>query len=255
MAEEQVESNFFEKEKRDTGTGLFKPYKTLSVPVKIGIVGAALLVFGVIIYLIPKAPDATLWVINPAPESFHLSIAGDSHDLDSGRLLETTVKVEDDFEVGAFRGEQAEDIRVELRPEKQGVSLVDLGGDAAYVVLDVSPAYGASSDKPTTFRVVHVSQPAKAHFLPFPALKLVRPGRDIPEKGSWELKAAQGAKSTIELYKVARVDPKRLQDQEELAKTLSSAVTSKSVKDYENMRSFIDMKRPTTHDGVVPNVR
>jgi hypothetical protein len=192
--------------------------------------------------------------MNPGPELVQLNVAGDSIELDAGKLYDAVVTVESDFAIGSFRGEQTDDIEVDLRPNSEAVSLVDLGGDAAYLILDVSPIYN-STEPPKSLPVVHVAKPAKVHSIPLPALKLVRPGRPIPEKGSWELKAAQGASTTIEIYKVFRVDPRRLDDQAKLVEVLTAAVISKTTGDYENMRTFVDVNKTETHEGVIPKLK
>lgn len=256
MAEEQVEDQFFDKpEKEHTGgTGLFKPYKPPSMAAKIGLVAVAVIVFGAILFFTGKKEDAVVWVMNPGPEAVQLQVAGDAHDLEPGKMLDTKVEVETNFELGAFRGEHAEDIKVELHPEAESVSLIDLGGDASYLILDVSPIYN-SETPPKTLPVVYTSKPAKVHTIPYPALKLVRPGMTIPEKGSWELQAAQGGSNVIEIFKVFRVDPKRLDDQAKLVEILTEGVLARKTGDYENMRTFVDTKNPEKHDGVIPNLK
>lgn len=255
MAEEQVEDQFFDKaEKSHTGgTGLFKPYKPPSMIAKVALVGAGLAVFGAILFFTGRKEEATVWVMNPGPDKVSLQVAGDAHDLEAGRLLDTKVTVESNFEIGAFRGDQAEDIKVELHPNSDSVSLIDLGADAAYIILDVSPIY-TSATPPKSLPVKHTAQPGKVITLPFPVLKLVRPGMPIPEKGSWELTAAQGASTTIEIFKVFRVDPRRLADQAKLVEILTEGVLSKTAGDYENMRTFVDMNT-VEHEGVIPKIK
>jgi hypothetical protein len=252
----ESEREFFDKpEKEHTGgTGLFKPYKPPSTAAKVALVVTGLAVFGAILFFTNQKDEATLWVMNPGPDKVQLQVGNDSHDLEPGKLLDAKVEVEDGFELGAFRGDHAEDIKVELVADSEAVTLVDLGADAAYIVLDVSPIYTAETP-PKSLQVMHTAQPGKVHRLPFPALKLVRPGNAIPEKGSWELKAAQGASTTIEIFKVFRVDPRRLADQAKLAEVLTEGVLSKATGDYENMRTFVDMKQVDSHEGVIPKIK
>jgi hypothetical protein len=256
MAEEQVEDQFFDKpEKEHTGgTGLFKPYKPPSMAAKIALVAVGAIVFGAILYFTAQKEDAVIWVMNPGPDAVQLQVAGNAHDLEAGKLLDAKVEVESNFELGAFRGDHAEDIKVELHPEAESVSLIDLGADAAYIILDVSPIYN-STEPPKTLPVLFKAKPQKVHQLPYPALKLVRPGMPIPEKGSWELTAAQAGSSVTEIYKVFRVDPKRLDDEAKLVEILTEGVLARKTADYENMRTFVDTKNLEKHEGIIPNLK
>src|SRR5262249_41439203 len=149
---------------------------------------------------------ATLWVMNPGPGPVTVEVAAERNELEPGKMLDMRVPAGPDLEVRVRRGNQQLDpFAVDLKPDTEEVAIVDLGGeDAGYVVLDVSAAYredGATAKMP----VIHVSKPHNIHYLPYSALRLVRPGRPLPDKNSWELKAARGSGGTLQLFKVFRV--------------------------------------------------
>lgn len=239
MAEEnQVENTFFESEKPDTGSGFFRAYspKPPSTAARVALGVGVAVVFIAVFLFTRRADHAVVWVLNPGPESVHVEVAGQGHDVDPGRLVESRVPVEKDFQVGAFRGEKTEDISVELKNEQGSVELVDLASDGAYVVVDVSSFYG---EKPgTSFPIVWDSPPKRVHTIPYPANRLVRPGRAMPEKGSWELQVFQTSNG-VEMYKVFRVDPRQLTEKAKLAESLASAVTGKRTGDAESLRMIV----------------
>ncbi|MCK6550084.1 hypothetical protein L6R52_29890 [Myxococcota bacterium] len=239
MAEQnQVENTFFdEKDKPDTGSGYFKAYqKPPSNAARIA-VGVFVIAAAIAVFLLTRRTDyAVVWVLNPGPDPVHVVVAENEADVEAGRLVEARVAVEKDFQVGAFRGDKTEDIKVELGAESAVVELVDLAGDGAYVVADVSSFY---AEKPgTTFPIVWESTPKRVHSIPYPSTKLVRPGRAMPEKGSWELQVFQTSKG-IEMYKVFRVDPAQLADKAKLAATLASMVNEKRTGEAESLRVIV----------------
>src|SRR5207237_912315 len=81
---------------------------------------------------------------------------------------------------------------------------------------------------------VHLSKPHNVHYLPFPALQLVRPGRPMPDKASWEV----GAGGRVKILKVFRIDARRLGDEAKLDALLTGAVRSKDVTQFENMTTL-----------------
>jgi hypothetical protein len=241
--EERVEDDFFQKaEKQDTGSGFFRAMQKPPSTARRVTIGASIAAIAIAVFVFaPRAEEAKVWVVNPGPDPVHVVVGGEEHDVDPGKLVETSPTVEEKFEVGAFRGDQTEDIPVSLKSNKVTTTIVDLAGDAAYVILDVSAFY---ADTPgTSFPMIHESSPKKVHELPYSPNKLVRPGSPLPEKGSWELQVFQSPDKGIEIFKVFRVDPKRLANKDELLKVLSGAVVSKQTSEYENMRAIIDLSK------------
>lgn len=236
--EERVESSFFDKgDKADTGSGAFRAYQkppSMAVRIAVGVVLAGVL--GGVFIFTRQPQKATVWIMNPGPANVRVDVGGREHELAAGKLVEESVVVEENFQVGAFRGATTEDISVKLDRDDKAVSLVDLGQDAAYVLLDVSPFYREPPGQ--SFAIVWESKPGAVHQVPWPESSLIRPGRPLPEKG-WETKAFQRPGKGIEIYKLFRVDPKRLDDKPALAAQLSAAIHSKQSVDQERLRMIV----------------
>jgi len=196
----------------------------------------ALIAVAISAYVVTRKTEAAaLWVVNPGPGPVTIDIGGEPQVVEKGKVLDIAVPIQAPFEIGVKRGETASTIKVDLGDHNKQVTLVDLGGDASYAVVDVSSYYGDKGlDEALTTQ--HVSPPAQVHVLPFAAPKLVRPGRALPEKGAWELNAFKRPNAEVEMLKVFRVDPKRLEDKDKLMGIFKEAITSANASQYENMQ-------------------
>ncbi len=177
-----------------------------------------------------------MWVMNPGPEPAMVSVDGGKDELaPPGRVADRRAKVGDPVTLRVDRDGVLENITAELVPEKEGVTIIDLVGDAAYIVLDVSSHF-QEGDKPKALPVSHISQPAMVHQIPIPALKIVRPGQPLPDPGSWELQAFKTSSRPLEMHKAFRVDAKRLEQKDKLIEQLSEGVRTGHAVDLENSR-------------------
>jgi hypothetical protein len=243
------EDSFFARERAPSD--IRNRPKPPSMVKRAGAIAVAALLLGAILWFSRSGDVARLWVINPGPGPVTVEVAGGRNELEPGKMLDLAVPAGLDREVKVRRGTtDLEPISVDLKPGTDEVALIDLGGeDAGYVVLDVSSLYNEGGDKNQT-PIKHVSKPYNLHYLPFSELRLVRPGAPLPDKNSWEIKAARGSGGTITLYKVFRVDAKRLQDTAKLEAILSEALKSKDASLFENMT--VTSTKTVLLDGVIP---
>lgn len=240
MSEErQAEHQFFSRELSYSWT---RP-KPPTLPVKLAVLGVVAAVAGAIFYFTRSTERATLWVLNPGPDIVHLEIQGAGHDIDAGKLVDVRIELEPDFELGAFKGEHLDAIKVDLKDDHEVVCLVDLGGDAAYAVVDISSYFDESGTLNPS--ILYVSPPKKVHHLPYSPFKLIRPGLPIPEKGSWALQAFQ-KEGKVEMYKVFRLAPKRLENKGELLALLKTAIRAKQEIEYENLQGIVETSTQAT---------
>jgi hypothetical protein len=246
------ESSFFARERAPSD--IRNRPQPPSMVKRVGSIVIAALLLGGILWFSRSGDVATLWVVNPGPGPITVEVAAERTELEPGKMLDMRVPAGPDLEVKVKRGgQQLEPITVDLKPDTEEVALIDVGGeDAGYVVIDVSGRYNEGG-RTEDFPIVHVSKPHNIHYLPYPALRLVRPGRPLPEKNSWELKAARGSSGNLRMLKVFRVDVKRLGDQGKLAAILNQAIQSKDASQYENM----SVTSTTTEllDGIIPKRR
>jgi hypothetical protein len=62
---------------------------------------------------------------------------------------------------------------------------------------------------------------------PLSVTAVIRPGRSLPDQGSWELRAFEGG--AIELFKVFRVDTKRVAEKDNNAEGLRSDLSTEVI--------------------------
>jgi hypothetical protein len=230
--------------------------KPPSMVKRVGGIAIAAALLGGILWFSSSGDVATLWVVNPGPGPVTIEVSGGRSELEPGKILDTHVPAGPDVEVKVRRGRQTLDpIGVEMKPDKEEVALIDVGGeDAGYVVIDVSAKYKEGGGDDAIMPIKFVSKPHNLHILPFPALRMVRPGAPLPDKNSWEINAARGSSGTLSIFKVFRVDAKRLQDVDKLQKILNEAIRSKDATLFENM-TVSSTTGPELLDGIIPKSR
>jgi hypothetical protein len=234
LGEEEREEQFFKaKPREDSQIGKIPPPMSSTRKIIAGVAAAAAIA-GLWIWHSHADVQSTLWIHNPGPGSVHIFVSGKSDDIEPGELLDVKVPVAKAVKVHVSRGDKKDTpIEVETHDDTKEVTVLDLG-ESAYVVLDVSPLFREGATVPDTFEIKHTSPKAKIHQLPFGALDLIRAGRELPKKESWEVQAFRSA-SAAKMYKVCRVDPKRLSDSAGLAASLSKALKAGTVVQEENL--------------------
>lgn len=201
-----------------------------------GGVGLAV-VLGAIYWFAHSGDAGALWVMNPGQDRVIVGVAGTKNEIEPMQLADLRVPAAQDVEVIVRRARSSETLTIDVRKDAEEVAIVDLGADAAYVVIDASAFYNQGPG-PGVLPILHISSPHNVHYLPFPALRLVRPGRPLPDKGSWELQAFRSANSGVQIYKVFRIDAKRVGAKDKLAELLTKAIEAGESKQYETMSSF-----------------
>jgi hypothetical protein len=249
--QEGSEDKFFTaKPREDSFVGKVGPPPPVGPKIAAG-VAAAVVLIGLAYWQLRTPANGVMWVMNPGPEPAMVAIDDGPAELaPPGRVSDRQAKVGAPLTLHVDRDGILEKITAEVAPESEAVTIVDLIGDAAYVVLDVSSHYG-DTPGPAKLPVSHISPPAMVHRIPVPALKLVRPAQPIPNPGSWELQAFKAPSRPLEIHKAFRIDAKRLEDKEKLIEQLSEAVKSGHAVDFENAR-YVDTSTDTV-DGVIPN--
>jgi hypothetical protein len=250
--EEAEEQQFFARERAPSD--IRRRPEPPSMVKRLIVVGAAAALLGGILWFTSAGDLSTLWIVNPGPNAVVIEVGSERNELEPGKMLDMRVRASPDVEVVVRRGRERDAIPVDLsKPDKQEVCIVDLGGDAAYVVLDASGLYKETpSNDPMP--MIHVSKPHNLHYIPYPALNLVRPGRPLPERSSWELNTFRGS-AGITMYKVFRVAAARLADQNKLAKQLNDALRTKQATAFENMTTIVDTSSKALIDGLIPRAR
>lgn len=248
--DEGSEDKFFTaKPREESFVGRVGPPPPVGPKIAAG-VAAALVLAGLGYWQLRTPSVGVLWVMNPGPSPALVSIDGAEAEVaPPGRVTDRRARTGVPVNLRIERAGPTENLDVELLPEEQGVTLIDVGGEGAYVVLDVSAHFG-DVPEPDRLPVSHVSPPASVHHIPIAALKLVRPGQPIPDPGSWELQAFRAPSRPLEIHKVFRVDARRLEDRDALVAQLSEAVRTGHAVDFENTR-FVDTST-TTVDGLIP---
>ncbi len=202
--------------------------------IAIGVLAAVLLTVGLAL-ITRSSARAMVWIVNPGPEPATITLGDTAHRVEAGKTLDVEASVEAPLDLTIQRGDQPPTaLRVEVGNLEHEVTLIDLDADATYVVADVSSYYGGSG-LTDTLPILGVSQPTQVHRLPHPAARLVRPGRDLPAKDSWDLAVFRDPDATVHMYKVFRVEPSRAEDQAGLAALLREGVATGGVHAYENM--------------------
>lgn len=247
---EGSEDQFFTaKPREESFVGRVGPPPPVGPKIAAG-VAAAVVLAGLAYWQLRTPPVGLLWVMNPGPTPALVYIDGAEPEVaPPGRVTDRRARVGGRVSVSIQKPGPTENLEVELDPQDQGVTLIDVGGEAGYIVLDVSAHFGEAPE-PARLPVTHVSAPAKVHKIPIGALKLVRPGQPLPNPGSWELQAFRVPSKPLEIHKVFRVDPRRLQDRDALVEQLSEAVRTGHAVDFENTRFVVTSTR--TVDGVIP---
>lgn len=204
--------------------------------IALGALAAVLLT--VAIALLTRSPDrAMVWIVNPGPEPATITLGDTAHRVEAGKTLDLEASVEAPLDLTIQRGTQPpKALRVEVGDLDHEVTLIDLNADATYVVADVS-SYYSGSGLTKALPILETSRPAQIHRIPHPAARLVRPGRELPAKDSWELAVFKDPDATVHMYKVFRVEPSRAEDQTALAAMLREGVAAGGVHAYENMRA------------------
>jgi hypothetical protein len=249
--EEQEEQQFFARER--VPSEIRRRPEPPSMTKRLVLVGAAAVILGAILWFTSAGDLATLWVVNPGPTAAVIEVGSERNELEPGKMLDMRVRAGTDVEVVVRHGRDRDTISVDLKPDKQEVCIVDLGGDAAYVVADASPLY---KEEPSNdaLKIIQVSKPHNVHYLQYSALTLVRPGRPLPEKNSWELNTFRGS-AGITMYKVFRVAATRIADQGKLEKQLSDAMRMKQATSFENMTTIVDTSSRALIEGLIPRQR
>lgn len=248
--EEGSEDKFFTaKPREESFVGRVGPPPPMGPKIAAG-VAAALVLAGLAYWQLRTPETGVMWVMNPGPEPATVAIDDGAPELaPPGRVTDRKATAGKPLVLHVDRDGILEKIPAELAPEKEAVTIVDLIGDAAYVVLDVSAHFGEAPE-PTKLPVTLISPPAMVHRIQIPALKVVRPAQPLPNPGSWELQAFKSSTRPIEMYKVFRIDAKRLEDKDKLIEQLSEAVRSGHAVDFENAR-YVDTSTDTV-DGLIP---
>jgi hypothetical protein len=231
--DEQGEEQFFKAPPReDSMIGLRPPPMSMGAKIAAGVAGVVALA-GLLFWQLRTGAQATLWVMNPGPGPVHVFVAGHSEDLPIGEMLDVRVPVNKALPVHYRRGAHDQKLLIDTHDDTKEVTVVDLG-EGAYVVLDLSPLYedGAAPDRLT---VQHSSPPAQVHHLPFPALDMIRPGREVLQKGSLELEALRSTSNKRRVLIAARVDGSRLAQADQLAVELSRAAKDHKLVAAENL--------------------
>jgi hypothetical protein len=249
--EEQEEQQFFARERAPSD--IRRRPEPPSMAKRLALVGAAAALLGAILWFTSAGDLATLWVVNPGPTAAVIEVGSERNELEPGKMLDMRVRAGTDVEVVVRHGRDRDTISVDLKPDKHEVCIVDLGGDAAYVVADASPLY---KEQPSNdaLKIIKVSKPHNVHYLPYSALTLVRPGRPLPERNSWELNTFRGS-AGITMYKVFRVSAPRIADQSKLEKQLSDAMRTKQATAFENMTTIVDTSSKALIEGLIPRQR
>jgi hypothetical protein len=250
--EDRKEQEFFTRRPVSTIGEMVKPPTTAR---KITVAVLTLIVLAAVFFFVRPKASGVLWVMNPGPGLVTVDVAGQTHELDEGLLLDLKVPASPTLEVTVVRGRDERVHTVDVGPANEGVTILDLAGDAAYVIADVSSRY-RKTNATDSLELVDISPPAEVHHLAYMATKLVRPGKPLPSNDSWELQLVpQGPDGGLEVFKVFRVMPKRLDDKEKLVSVLSEAMKAALASDYENLLSVADT---STTGGMIPpskNVR
>lgn len=227
-ADPRSEASFFARERAPSE--LRRVPQPPSTARRVGVGAGVVLLLGAVLWFFRTGDMATLWVVNPGPGAVTIEMGRQREVLEPGKMLDLQVPARLGVEVLVHRGQTTDPIDVDLRPNTGEVAIIDLGGgDGAYAVVDASSQFGAGGSEPP--QVVHISKPHNVHYLPFPALQLVRPGRRLPEKDSWAI-TAQGA---TKILKVFRIEGRRLADEARLKEMLVEAIKAKDATQYENM--------------------
>lgn len=210
-----------------------EPVKPMSLAMKVA-AGLAVIAFaiGAFFALRPKH-EGVLWIMNPGPGRVDVTIGRASHTVDEGVVLDLRVPASPEVEVIAKRGDVEERRTVDVAPLADGVTILDFGADAAYVIADVSTHYKTPAED--KLEILDVSPPADVHYLTYPATALVRPGAPLPNRDSWELQVAPKGQDGIQVHKVFRIRPDRLDDKDKLITLLTQAMSARVVSDSENM--------------------
>ncbi|MCC7386000.1 MAG: hypothetical protein IT384_29400 [Deltaproteobacteria bacterium] len=211
---------------------------------------AGLAIVGLAVWQMRSPAEGTLWVMNPGPGKVMVAIGdGDPEELRPARLIDRTVRA-GPVRVAIERDGKTTTETIEVGPGEQGVTVLDLGGEAAYVILNVSAHYADGAPEPDRLPLTHLSPAAKVHSLPLPATKLVRPAQPLPDKGSWELNAFKLPGAPLEIHKVFRVDPQRTAERDQLVGILSEGVRNGHATDFENARRVVTSTAPS--DSLIP---
>lgn len=245
------EDKFFTaKPREESFVGRVGPPPPMGPKIAAG-VAAAIVLAGLAYWQLRTPPVGVLWVMNPGPTPALISIDGAEPEVaPPGRVTDRRARIGGPVSVRIEKPGPAEVLTVELMPQEQGVTLLDVGGEAGYIVLDVSAHFGEVPE-PARLPVTHVSPPAQVHRIPVGALKLVRPGQPLPSPGSWELQAFRVPSKPLEIHKVFRVDTRRLEDRDALVEQLSEAVRTGHAVDFENTRFVVTSTQ--TVDGIIPS--
>jgi hypothetical protein len=227
------DQRFFEsRSPEDSGIGQRPPgWSTTKKAVAAGALVLALA--GMWFWHSRSATDGRIWVMNGGATPVAITVLGDTKQAEPGKLLELQVPVRDQIELEFESSAGHQKLPVDAHDQSKDVALVDLTEDGAYAVVDVSYLFN-DAQPPAALTIAHLSPPNRVHRLPFAASRLIGPGRPLPDKGSWELHAFDGAK--LEIYKVFRVDQRRLADQKKLGASLLEGLRSGSVVSFENLR-------------------
>lgn len=183
---------------------------------------------------------AMVWIVNPGPGPAVVTVGDVAHTLEAQRTLDLEVPSDVPLELTVWRAEasdasqQRATLSVEVGNQAREVTLVDLGADAAYAVMDAS-SYYRDGGLPEALPIAHLSDPAPIHHLPYAAATLVRPGRSLPARDSWDLHVFEDPDRVVKMFKVFRVTPARTADQSALAAVLTEGLISGNAADFENM--------------------
>jgi hypothetical protein len=180
--------------------------------------------WGLVVLFLPMLAfgyPAKVWVRNCCDAKATVKLGKNTFEFKAKDFGTIELKAPGTFTFTIERAGRSQELKLEIKDYYQQVTLLDLGQDAAYAVLDVGAYY--QDDTTLLLPLVQTMPPALVHQFPFPFGWMVDPVSPLPESHYIGLSGGH-------LYKVKAIDPKALQfDKKKLAASLSASLLKKEL--------------------------